>query len=501
MRQHTLPFGYDDPRRPVHSLSRTSFSHEGVSPEAARVELERRYKDLLQETDEFDRRLVSYQGNKGELLHSWIKYREGFSAQLVETLLRKFNVQPGETVLDPFAGSATTLLAAKMLGINGVGIELLPVCHLAWDAKSLAFEYSLDELNEALSLIRATVSGPASRKFPHLVITESAFPPEAENDLMFFTEMFETSSFSAETKTLLRLVLTGILEEVSYTRKDGQYLRWDSRAEKVERRNKARASNGRPPIKGMNKGELPSVKQALIQALCSITEDLEEIHRRQRVNGAQHLIKGNTLEVLPTLESDQFAAVITSPPYCNRYDYTRTYALELAYLGCGEDGVRELRQGQLSCTVENRSKVSTLEKHYRDLGLEERFEHILSVVEQNPAFIEVNTALQMRQERRELNNAGVLPMVRGYFTELAFVFAELFRTCKSGAFVAFVNDNVRYGGEVIPVDTLTTNLAEQLGFKPVKIYVLAQRKGNSSQQMKKFGREPLRKSITIWQKP
>ncbi len=64
-----------------------------------------------------------------------------------------------------------------------------------------------------------------------------------------------------------------------------------------------------------------------------------------------------------------------------------------------------------------------------------------------------------------------------------------------------MNDNVRYAGEVIPVDLLSTNLAESLGFEPVKVYVLAQRKGNSSQQMKRFGRTALRKSITIWRKP
>ncbi len=67
--------------------------------------------------------------------------------------------------------------------------------------------------------------------------------------------------------------------------------------------------------------------------------------------------------------------------------------------------------------------------------------------------------------------------------------------------MVFVNDNVRYGGEVIPVDLLSTYLAEKLGFEAIAVYVLPQKKGNSSQQMKKFGRQPLRKSITLWQKP
>jgi hypothetical protein len=55
-------------------------------------------------------------------------------------------------------------------------------------------------------------------------------------------------------------------------------------------------------------------------------------------------------------------------------------------------------------------------------------------------------------------------------------------------------------GEIIPVDLLSTHLAESLGFEPIAVYVLPQRKGNSSQQMGNR-RKALRKSITIWRKP
>jgi site-specific DNA-methyltransferase (cytosine-N4-specific) len=91
-------------------------------------------------------------------------------------------------------------------------------------------------------------------------------------------------------------------------------------------------------------------------------------------------------------------------------------------------------------------------------------------------------------------------MVEGYFTELAFVIFELSRVCRAGAHVAIVNDNVRYGGEIIPVDLLMTDLAADFGFFSETVYVLPQRKGNSSQQMGKYGREANRKSITIWLK-
>jgi hypothetical protein len=87
MRQLRLPLDYDNSH-----LIRTSFSHGDVSLQTERQAIEERYGRYLEPTDEFNRRLVSYQGNKGEILHSWIKYREGFSAQLVERLIQMLGI-------------------------------------------------------------------------------------------------------------------------------------------------------------------------------------------------------------------------------------------------------------------------------------------------------------------------------------------------------------------------------------------------------------------------
>ena len=480
--------------------TRDSFSHNGVSPEDARISLEERYGHLLEETDEFDRQIVSFQANKTEVLHSWLKYREGFSADLVEILIGKFGLDPGDTIFDPFAGSCTTLLVAKMLGINSVGIELLPHCHLAWEAKSRAFDYDLGELRYIRKLVKETTPPTTLEKFPHLTITRTAFPEKTERDLLDYTHWIETLDISEDAKIMCRLMLTSILENISYTRKDGQYLRWDRRAQKIRERNKKRVAKGKKPIKGIHKGKLPGVREAFIEGLSKVIIDVSRLQREPLPPSEQELIEGNTLYVLPEMEADQFAGVITSPPYANRYDYTRTYALELAYLGVGEE-IFDLRQRQLSCTVENRAKLDKLGKLYQSIGRYTRYAGIVDAVRSNEALAEINTALRIRNERGEINNKGVLNMIDQYFTELTFVFAELFRTCRGGAQVAFVNDNVRYAGEVIPVDMLSTSLAEQVGFEPVRVYVLPQRKGNSSQQMKRYGRAAMRKSITIWRKP
>ena len=481
-------------------LKRDTFSHGAVCSEDARIMLEDRYKHLMEETDEFNRQLVSFQANKTKVLHSWIKYREGFSDSLVEILIQKFGVGPGDTILDPFAGSCTTLLVAQMLGINSVGIELLPHCHLAWAAKSQVFDYNLDELRYINRLAKETTPPTTHDRFPHLTITQTAFPDQAERDLMAYKHWIETLDVSEEAKVLCRLALISILERISYTRKDGQFLRWDRRAQKMVERNAKRMAQGKKPFKGIYKGKLPSAKEAFTETLGKIIIDVSRLQSDPPPRSCQQLIDGNTLYVLPEMEADQFDAVITSPPYANRYDYTRTYALELAYLGVDEE-IFNLRQSQLSCTVENQSKLDKLAEFYRSIGQYDRYLRIADVVQSNKALAEVNAALQVRNELGEINNTGVLTMIAQYFIELTFVFVELQRVCRSGARVAFVNDNVRYAGEIIPVDTLTTNLAEQVGFEPVKIHVLPQRKGNSSQQMGRYGRAALRKSITVWRKP
>lgn len=495
-----LSFFTDIPKNGRVELERSSFSHQGKAGESERISLEKRYSFLLEETALFNRKLVSFQASKDEILHGWLKYREGFSPQLVDTLLDEFEIGPGDRILEPFAGSATTMLVAMMRGIDATGIELLPHCHLAWQAKSQIAKYAVGELKQIAREAATKTLPQAHSQFPHLTITQGAFSETVEQDLMAFTEWIEDAAISEDARVLCRLVLTSILESVSYTRKDGQYLRWDGRSTKLQQRNHRRSVQGKKEVGGIDKGILPTVQDAFCSALKDVIRDIEILQKRTFPASNQILMEGSTLYILSTLSEDQFAGVITSPPYANRYDYTRTYALELAYLGVKER-IFDLRQSLLSCTVENRSKVKELCSYYESIGASKRFDAIMSVIEHNAALKEINQALQIRQKRGEINNRGVLTMIENYFTELTFIFAELLRVCRSGAHVAFVNDNVRYAGEIIPVDLLCTNLAEQLGFEPVRVYVLPQRKGNSSQQMGKFGRAALRKSITIWRKP
>lgn len=480
------------------------FSADEKCQQTERLALEDRYWNITEVTDKFNRQSVSYQLSKHDCLHGWLKYKEGFSAALVRQLLSDFEVKKKDLVIDPFMGSGTTALVSILNGINSIGFDILPMSKIAITAKSNIYKYNIEELQDLRHAFESTpIPNSFNGKSPSLSITEGAYPPETDRQLAFYTQWFEKSSYSEEAKTLAKLCCLNTLERISYCAKDGQYLRWDIRSPKMVEANADRAAKGkRPIVVELNKGILPSFVEAMNEELAKVITNIMEIQAKNGVNNMAQtsFIEGSALFEMTKLPTNSISACISSPPYCNRYDYTRTYALELAYLGVDKDRFNQLRQDLLSCTVENKPKTDAICEHYKTINRSQEFEQILSVAKNNKVLQEINMALQQRNNWGEINNKGVLKMVNGYFTELTFIFAELYRTCKSGAKVAFVNDNVRYAGEVIPVDYLTTLLAEQIGFKAVKIYTLRQQKGNSSQQMKKYGRIALRKSITIWEK-
>ena len=103
------------------------FSANNFFPDAERVELENKYWKITEITDKFNRQKVSYQLNKNESLHRWLKYREGFSSILVKELLDEFGIGEGDLVMDPFMGSGTTALVCALEGVNSIGYDILPM--------------------------------------------------------------------------------------------------------------------------------------------------------------------------------------------------------------------------------------------------------------------------------------------------------------------------------------------------------------------------------------
>jgi tRNA G10 N-methylase Trm11 len=436
---------------------------------------------------DLDRTLVSFQANKSEAKHRWCKYKEGFSASLVRYILDKLDLRRG-TILDPFAGSGTTLFTASEEGLDSLGIELLPCSAEIIEVRNLVQHCDKNQLAKALRKFSTRCSWESRGKsvpFPHLVITSGAFPPQTEALLCRYLRECEKIT-DPLVRRVCRFAAMCILETISFTRKDGQYLRWDARA-------------GRRDGKPFDKGFIPDFTTAIVAKLKEIASDLDGgeflFDSEPAPTGRLELRVGSCLDILPTLPADSFDGLITSPPYCNRYDYTRTYALELALMGVGEEQIRSLRQALLSCTVENRAKMDLDRKSTKPI-----FEMAQKAFATQPLLVKILAYLERCRLGGTINNTGIPRMVRGYFEELTLTVFECARLLKPGAPFVMVNDNVRYQGIHVPVDLILSDMALQAGFDIDAIWVLPRGKGNSSQQMGAHGRQEIRKCVYVWRR-
>ena len=435
---------------------------------------------------DLDRRLVSFQANKNKPLYRLFKYKEGFSASLVDYFIDYMGVEGA--VLDPFSGTGTTSIVAGSRGINSTGVELLPVGDLVAKTRSLFLSGVPDTVKQEISFWSKenpwkTCSSPD--KLITMRITDGAYPAQTEWEIRQFLTVLK--EFSEKAQMILKFSLCSILESVSYTRKDGQYLRWDHRSGR-------RA--GKNPF---DKGVILEFNEAINAKLSDVLDDLDVAVRHDLFSSLQsksvcepEFLLGSSLVELMKLSDGSFSSVITSPPYCNRYDYTRTYALELAALGVESETLIQMRQTMLSCTVENRAKDL--------LDMNSSWTGVVKYTRDHPVLSLILEYLWDLRSSGKLNNNGIPRMVEGYFTEMACIIHECSRLLKSGGSVAMVNDNVRYAGVAIPVDMILSDVAEFCGMRVEKIMVQPQGKGTSSQQMGVHGRNALRKCVYVWRK-
>jgi hypothetical protein len=159
-----------------------------------------------------------------------------------------------------------------------------------------------------------------------------------------------------------------------------------------------------------------------------------------------------------------------------------------------------MRQSLLSCTVENKEKKAYLFEVYKKINREHDFKKIDETYNSTAAMTEINDMMAKLNKDDKLNNSNIPRMVKNYFYEMCFIIFELYRVLKNTGTVIMINDNVRYGGEELPVDLILSEFAESFGFKIKKIWTLPVGKGNSSQQMGEHGRSELRKCVYIWEK-
>ena len=177
------------------------------------------------------------------------------------------------------------------------------------------------------------------------------------------------------------------------------------------------------------------------------------------------------------VEDGSCAAVITSPPYPNRHDYTRVFGVELMFGFLNWQGTRNLRYQTMHSHPEAKPDRPPADGY------------------KEPAFITKAIRKVAKHEQR----GRIVAMLHGYFLDLYLSLKEVARALKLGGHAAFVLGNAQYDGVPIEVDKATALIGKQAGLRCTEIRIVRER-GNSAQQMKMHGRNPSRESVIVFRK-
>lgn len=395
--------------------------------------------------------LISPRRDNNKPIYNWHSFKHSFSKELVDTFISEFDLKKGNWVMDPFCGGGTTLLACKEAGLNAHGYDVLPFSVFLSNVKTA--DYNILKLKRAKKKFeqhkeRTSYSG----SLPNIPILKKAFNQKTEHQLLQIKHQINQIN-DASTRNFFNLGFLSILESVSNTSKSGGFLRIVERSVEADK--------------------IRSIFMDRVQAMIIDVETSTRYNHLEKTN-----IKAFTGDARKIVTEKKYDAIITSPPYPNRHDYTRIYSLELSFdFIKNNNELKQIRYNSLRSHVEAKKKYDAV--GYRQPLL---LRNVISLL-----------------EKRDLNNSHLISMLNGYFEDMHLVLLEMENHLKNKGKIALVVSNVQFAGINIPVDEILSEIGTNIGLRPKGIW-LARYRGNSSQQMKIFKRIPSRESIVIWEK-
>lgn len=262
--------------------------------------------------------------------HEWYRFVLSFPPHLVRDYASHFGIQRGQLVLDPFCGTGTTLVECKKLGINSAGVEAMPMARFASAVKT---DWGVDPqelLRNAARVARTAATRLTRYGTPE--VTEEYFEAGEADRLQLLKLPKEAADLllrnSISPVPLHKtLILLHTIREVS-ARRVAKHLELAlARALISDIGNIAFG-----PEIGVTKPKFDCpVIHPWLQNVERITLDLGYL---SKLRGARtHVRAGDARSLLEVLTPASVNLVLTSPPYPNEKDYTRTTRLESVILG------------------------------------------------------------------------------------------------------------------------------------------------------------------------
>lgn len=286
--------------------------------------------------------------------HAWYQFVLGYPPHLVRYYVHKFGVVPGNLVLDPFCGTGTTNIECKKLGIDSIGLEANPVASFAstikanWDISirdlrqvrdwvigSVLLSLEKFGLAEDRSMLDSRLKSNALVREPKLtqeqesVLPKDFVSPIPLRRLLILKECIERVE-DEDLKNLLLLALASVAVNHAGNVAFG------------------------PEVYTTK----PKKDVHIVDFFRSVTDQMIlDLESQPFTEAKVQIQKGDARcisQIFGTMER-KISCIITSPPYPNEKDYTRTTRLESVILGfvSSKEGLRELKEGLIRSNSRN----------------------------------------------------------------------------------------------------------------------------------------------------
>lgn len=383
-------------------------------------------------------------------VHEWYRFILSYPPHLVRKYIEVFDLANDAVVLDPFCGTGTTLVECKKSGIASVGLEANPVVHFAATVKT-SWNANFEMLqSHAHKIAEIALESLAQQNI-------SDVPFELQNN-----EHISLRQLSDEKEKLiiknsisplpLHKVLV-LLEKINENACD-QFTPYERLA--LAKEVVFSISNLKfGPEVGVGKKKTDSeVVGVWERAIDSMVMDLETIQFNRNVPSVVHLADSRRISdvIMPEKKID---AVITSPPYPNEKDYSRTTRLESVLLDFIQEK-NDLRNHKKSLLRSNTRGIYKSDDDEKWISQNNRVLQLAKEIEEKRIVLNKTSGFEKLYHR----------VVLLYFGGIARHLEDLKNYLKPGAKLAYVvGDQASYLQVMIRTGEIIAEIAEQSGYE------------------------------------
>lgn len=376
-------------------------------------------------------------------VHNWYRIALGFSDQLVNVMLDRFELKPGDLVFDPFLGSGTTLVECKKKGIKSIGIDANPSSYFAAKVKT-NWSPNVSKITELAKLVK--------KNYSSLMKRQAGFKTDATYKYLDESGMIERGWISP--KPLQKSIyLKKAILALDTPKKNKDLLLLALIDEVV-----ADASNVKfgPQLYCIPPKKNAEVLEGFLARVEKITKDLKIVKKLASTESEIYLgdsrICNSIIDPAPLI-----TAVICSPPYPGEHDYTRHARLELAFL----EEVTDRKTVQLLKRQMIRSSTKNIYKGDNDADL----------VKENPLLVSIVERINKKAKKKTHGFARLYStVVLEYFGGMKRHLQNLHKMLPSGAQCAYVvGDQSSYLQVHIPTAKILAGIVSDIGYQFVEI--------------------------------